>query len=384
LIFCFYEPRLTSVSSPLVVAASNDYANQGILSRVRKADPTGERSLGIITKPDRLDPGSPSELKFIELAENEDVSFNLGWHVLRNRGFTDGNSSYHQRNSTEMDFFENSLWSSLPLRQLGIDALRTRLTQVLFEHLHKELPNLHKELDSALTKAKSDLEKLGRPRSDVKSCRRFLAEESMKVHNILKAAVEGTYEHEFFADWADTEPIPGTTENRRLRAQLQLDNAEFATRISKKGSAFMMSDGSGVPHPTIINTSPTPQSSTSNPPPSPSAPPQSRKRKATALTQAADPPIVRTRADMLEWVKNMLKRSRGRELSGTFNPLIIGDLFWKKSQRWASLAAEHTETVHKYLAAFVKDVIESVLPQGLHSRVWGSMCAEKLQVSTLG
>ncbi|OXV08567.1 hypothetical protein Egran_03670 [Elaphomyces granulatus] len=37
-----------------VVSATNDYANQPILNKVRRFDPKGDRTLGIITKPDRL------------------------------------------------------------------------------------------------------------------------------------------------------------------------------------------------------------------------------------------------------------------------------------------------------------------------------------------
>jgi GTPase SAR1 family protein len=70
-----------------VIAATNDYANQGILTKVRNVDPKGERTLGIITKPDRLIPGSGMEKAYFDLARNEDVHFTLGWHVLKNRAF---------------------------------------------------------------------------------------------------------------------------------------------------------------------------------------------------------------------------------------------------------------------------------------------------------
>lgn len=67
-----------------VVSATNDYANQGILTKVRKVDPDGERTLGIITKPDRLPAGSGSEAAYISLARNDDIFFKLGWHVVKN------------------------------------------------------------------------------------------------------------------------------------------------------------------------------------------------------------------------------------------------------------------------------------------------------------
>ncbi|EOD49567.1 putative dynamin family protein [Neofusicoccum parvum UCRNP2] len=44
-----------------VVSAINDFANQGILSLAREVDPHGTRTLGIITKPDRVVVGSGDE-----------------------------------------------------------------------------------------------------------------------------------------------------------------------------------------------------------------------------------------------------------------------------------------------------------------------------------
>jgi hypothetical protein len=72
-----------------IISAKNDYANQIILDHVRRVKPDGSRTLGIITKPDDLPPGSDSEKSFVSLARNEEkvITFKLGWHVLKNRGF---------------------------------------------------------------------------------------------------------------------------------------------------------------------------------------------------------------------------------------------------------------------------------------------------------
>ncbi|KAK1634896.1 P-loop containing nucleoside triphosphate hydrolase protein [Colletotrichum phormii] len=77
-----------------VVSATNDAANQPILQRVRRFDPRGERTLGVITKPDQLPEGSGAESKFLELSRNEDVFFKLGWHVIRNRRFSENGFSF--------------------------------------------------------------------------------------------------------------------------------------------------------------------------------------------------------------------------------------------------------------------------------------------------
>ncbi|OAA44735.1 Dynamin [Cordyceps fumosorosea ARSEF 2679] len=76
------EPRSIILA---VVSAKNDYVNQIVLKLASKADPGGKRTLGVITKPDVLIPGSGSERDFISLARNQEVEFRLGWHVLRNR-----------------------------------------------------------------------------------------------------------------------------------------------------------------------------------------------------------------------------------------------------------------------------------------------------------
>ena len=48
------QPRTICLA---VMSGANDYANQKILTKVREVDPEGDRTLGIITKPDRLDSG---------------------------------------------------------------------------------------------------------------------------------------------------------------------------------------------------------------------------------------------------------------------------------------------------------------------------------------
>lgn len=70
-----------------------DYANQIVLKMAREFDPTGLRTICVITKPDDLPVSSESELAYINLARNGDICFRLGWHVLRNRDFESRDSS---------------------------------------------------------------------------------------------------------------------------------------------------------------------------------------------------------------------------------------------------------------------------------------------------
>lgn len=126
------QPRTICLA---VVSGANDYANQKILTKVRAVDPDGDRTLGIITKPDRLPPGSGSEASFVELAQNSDIMFRLGWHVLKNRTFEERDCSLMERNIAEDTYFRTSKFKCLPDDCVGISALRIRLSKLLFEHV---------------------------------------------------------------------------------------------------------------------------------------------------------------------------------------------------------------------------------------------------------
>jgi hypothetical protein len=97
-----------------VVSAKNDYANQIVLNLARNADESGMRTLGVITKPDTLIPGSESESLFVSLAKNQDVMFSLGWHVLKNMDIEKGKGTLLERNAQEQHFFFS--------RRLGVHA----------------------------------------------------------------------------------------------------------------------------------------------------------------------------------------------------------------------------------------------------------------------
>ena len=75
------EPRSIIL---VVVSAKNDAANQIVLKLACADDKKGNRTLGVITKPDILIPGFESEASYVCLARNQNVLFRLGWHVLRN------------------------------------------------------------------------------------------------------------------------------------------------------------------------------------------------------------------------------------------------------------------------------------------------------------
>ncbi|KAH8674416.1 P-loop containing nucleoside triphosphate hydrolase protein [Tricladium varicosporioides] len=295
-----------------VVSAKNDYANQIVTKLAKDVDSKGHRTLGIITKPDTLSVGSESELAYANLARNQDVEFRLGWHVLRNRDYETRNASMEARDAAEEQFFSQGLWKDFPRNLVGITSLRARLSQVLLQQIRNELPSLLEEIEVNIKDIQMTLDKLGTSRDTSEDQRLFLLHISQSFQFIVNVAVEGTYSDGFFGDPRSVEGY-----SKRLRAVIQNLNMEFAEIMRTHGHRRHISKtSSGPPEPETIS-----------------------------------------RAKFLDEVMELLKRSRGRELPGMFNPLIVGDLFYEQSSPWEQLMRLHLKAVWEAARAFLELVI---------------------------
>ncbi len=356
------QPRTICLA---VIAATNDYANQGILNRVQAADPEGERTIGIITKPDRLPAGSGSEKSFIALARNEDIFFKLGWHVLKNRAFEEGTSSFEERNAAESSYFRTSNFKTLPPECVGIDALRNRLSLILFEHIRRELPKLRNDLQDALAGTKHDLELLGKSRGTTEQCRDYVMQISLDFYELCRSAVNGHYEGDYFnGPYEESFSPDSSAAIRRLRAIIQLMNVGFAEIHRKNGHTYAFDMSEDKEQNSLSPALDAPASSDPVP-------------LVDALEQTS--PIKTSRSQAFTWISQAIVRNRGRELQGNFNPLLIGELFWKQSYRWRHLEEVHVEEVANVCTRFLNDLLQDKCPKDVRNRVWSSQIQEALK-----
>ena len=282
-----------------VVSAKNDYANQIVTDIAKNFDPKGFRTMGIITKPDTLIRGSESETSFVNLAKNDDVTFRLGWHVLRNRDFNMKDYSTQQRDQEEKDFFSEGIWTSLSPNMLGIDALKPRLSTVLRDQIISVLPNLIEDVESGINDCEARLKKLGDTRGTLQEQRQYLIRISNRFSALIKAAVDGVYGDQYFGD-----PMTPTGESKRLRAVIQGLLLRFAEDMRRSGQQQNIS-GDYVEEANSY---------------------RERDRERTV-----------GHSDYLDHVSDLMRKTRGRELPGTFNPMIVGDLFFEQSKPWKPL-----------------------------------------------
>ncbi|KAI0544993.1 interferon-induced GTP-binding protein Mx [Xylaria curta] len=340
------QPRTICLA---VVQASNDVANQSILQRVRKFDPKGERTMGVITKVDDVPIGSGRESQFLKLARNEVVFFQLGWHIVKNRKFEERDFTVEERNASEAKFFAGSIFGTLPKNNTGIETLRLRLSQLLFEHTKNQLPFINRELEDALRSAKTELALLGDSLSTSVESRGYLTQLSMDCHEICRASIRGHYENQYLK-FTPQEPFSSYPEPpiTRLRAVVQRINMEFAENLRTKGHKYAV--GARPQGDKLLTDG-------------------STGTRLTALSHE----------DMTKWVRTILVQSRGTEVIGNLNPQLLAELFWEQSSPWEKLAADHIEKVCQLCEQFLEGLLTSKVPQHIKTRLWSSVVADTLR-----
>ena len=345
------QPRTITLA---VISAAYDHPCQGILQKAlsQQVDPHGKRTLGVITKPDRLAPGSGAESAYIDLASNKDIFLHLGWHVLKNRAFDEGSVSFEKRNILETEFFSTSNFNSLDDSQLGIASLRKRLSDLLFNHTKRELPKLHSELVKALADSSKKLNALGDSRVTVLECKEYLTHLSIAVHKHCEAALNGNYIGDFFNHHPEL---------RRLRATIQHMNVEFTDYLRHYGhkyhfQIFWELENSSEDH---------------------VAPPMGGSPISDGKPVKA--PKILSKSETLDWIKNVLGKTRGRELPGNFNALVIGELFWEQSGKWEQIAEYHLRRVSKLCTQFMQAVLGEFSAKHVHTALWNAIVRAALK-----
>ncbi|KID95315.1 interferon-induced GTP-binding protein Mx, partial [Metarhizium majus ARSEF 297] len=300
-----------------VVSAKSDFALQEITEMARELDPKGNRTLGVITKPDALDAGSDSEAAYVKLAENKDVAFRLGWHILKNRDYKMRDATSAERDEAEERFFESGIWATMNPRQLGVKSLKPRLSNVLKDQILLQLPSLLHDVETEISACKTQLQRLGSPRTTAGERRRYLLQASREFSLLMKAAVDGEYNHPFFGMSKSEDGY-----RKRLRARVQNTLTEFEREMRENGQDRLIVD----------------------------SPPTDEEDERRWICRSA----------YIDEVKELMKRSRGRELPGTFNPLVISELFAEQCQPWETIAGAVEQRVLQVVSEVARDIVEHV------------------------
>ncbi|KAG9494742.1 hypothetical protein J7337_013881 [Fusarium musae] len=175
-----------------VLPCNVDIATQEILAFAEEVDPTGERTLDILTKPDLLKERSTKAV-VCDLVLGKRRPLTLGYYVVRSRGGDEEDSDGDADLLHREGIFKDEHWTSLPDRKTGIKALRVCLQDLLGQIADKAFPKLRSETRRKLTEKQEELASLGPPRQTGRQQQQFLVSVASNFQNIVRAALDAGY-----------------------------------------------------------------------------------------------------------------------------------------------------------------------------------------------
>ena len=303
-----------------VIPAPTDIATQEILSMAEEVDPDGQRTLGVLTKPDLVDKGG--EENVMDLVRGRKNQLQLGYCIVRNRGQQEIASSSSDRHQREAAFFMSEPWTSLDKDRVGIPALKERLRELLVDLTRREFSAVRSEIEKRLIASERELVLLGPNRETREQQLTFLVGLANTFQKTTDAALDAYYaRHECFDD----------NSSLRLATIVRQLNEDFSKNVNGNGHVVEF-------HGTLSSCEkldkPVHTSNVSN------SALYDEKALAKGLNQYPELyEVIRTESECLErrhgdiltWIAEEYQRSRGFEL-GTVGPSVVNNL-WKTQSK---------------------------------------------------
>uniref|UniRef100_A0A8C8SKB9 Uncharacterized protein n=1 Tax=Pelusios castaneus TaxID=367368 RepID=A0A8C8SKB9_9SAUR len=179
----------------LVVVPSNvDIATTEALRMAQEVDPEGERTLGILTKPDLVDRGT--EQSVVEIVRNLVIHLRKGYMIVKCRGQQDIQNSQTLASAIQKEraFFEEHEHFRVLLdeNKATVPVLAEKLTTELVEHINKTLPALEDQINIQLEKTTEALLKYGKGTPKAEDEKLFFLIDKIKLFNQdIMSSVEG-------------------------------------------------------------------------------------------------------------------------------------------------------------------------------------------------
>ncbi|KAF5889620.1 interferon-induced GTP-binding protein Mx1 [Clarias magur] len=229
----------------VVVPCNVNIATSEALKMAKEADPCGERTLGILTKPDLVDRGM--EETVMSFINNEIISLKKGYMIVKCQGQQDitENIPLHEAVMMEKDFFMNhpqfrTLYSE---GKATIPYLAEKLTRKLVHHIEQSLPQIENQIKSELAETQHVLDRYGEgPPTDEPERMNFLTD---KITTFIQDAISLTTGEELksvrhvnifsslrkqFAEWKTELDISGMKFNKVIDQELQLYEEKYRGR----------------------------------------------------------------------------------------------------------------------------------------------------------
>ena len=372
--FYMHNPRSVILS---IIPANVDIATQEILEMAEEHDPDGQRTLGVLTKPDLVDPGAESAV--MDILKGRSHQLKLGWCVVKNPGQKGLDNPSTDRYIEEKSFFKTKEpWNYVDKDQAGVEALRGRLVGLLAEMIEREFPKVvnsivqlallielltfvkvKAEIRQRLKVCKQSLEDLGPSRETHKEQHTLILNLATRFQRIANLALNAQYGGD---DAFDRSP------SLRLATAVVNRNEKFSDDVWKRGHKMTFSND-------LLNEQDVSEGST--PSLREEGTPFSQEEELMSEEQQRDLFPIRYGnshweledilfeyqgipdpeiAGIRSWLEEVYKTSRGFEL-GTFDASLLPIIWKKQSSKWDALGLGYISDVVCIVHGFILDLL---------------------------
>ncbi|KAL8917694.1 MAG: hypothetical protein Q9172_005722 [Xanthocarpia lactea] len=325
-----------------VVPANVDIATQEILELAKKYDVEGDRTLGVLTKPDLVDKGAEDHV--VRLVQGTSHSLRLGWCMVKNPGQQDlQRGDDFDRHASEEAFFRNEvIWSKLDKDKVGVRSLRIRLAELLTGIVRKEFNHVRMDVVQQLQLNEKALKAMGRSRESKERQQRYLLDIADRFQTMTTQALEAHY---YSDDAFDSRP------SLKLATIVVERNENFSDDIWRHGHTMKFSqEATGDDLESLVDS-------------------DAESEEGMIHTRYRQHPdelnellyntliLAAPKEGIMDWIEEVYKCSRGFEI-GTFDASLIPILWKKQSSNWDKLAL-----------GYISDIISAV-----HTYIWTLLC----------
>ncbi|KAL6715607.1 hypothetical protein ACLMJK_006568 [Lecanora helva] len=364
-----------------VIPANVDIGTQEILDIAEQFDPEGQRTLGVLTKPDLVDKGAEQEI--VNIIEGKTHKLSLGWCIVRNSGQQELKESASERDEREKLFFATQdPWNTIAKDRVGIVPLQNRLVEILGDLIRREFPNAFSSVHSPLKmtlltgtiQVKSDinrrlkhcrhqLEALGPSRENSEQQSKYLLALATRFQEIASFALRAYYGGDDIFD-SDT--------SLRLATAVVNRNSIFSDDVHEKGHTMRFREDRSVnEEDDDDNDDDVSDDGTDD-----------ENDEDEDNSEETSKTIVRYQADLdsledilpedlritmpkssgiRKWLEEVYKSSRGFEF-GTFDASLLPMIWKKQSANWDALALGYISDIVLLVHAFSITLLDRICP----------------------
>ena len=141
-----------------ITPANQDLANSDALKLARRVDPSGERTIGVLTKIDLMDEGT----NCVDIIQGKVYPLKLGYIGVVGRSQKDILAGRPIREAliAEENFFKTSSTYAPLASRMGTPYLSRTLNMIIVKHIKKCLPIIRSKITSMLYQKEKELKSL--------------------------------------------------------------------------------------------------------------------------------------------------------------------------------------------------------------------------------